>query len=188
MKRGKALKVIALALAMVMLFSVTAFADSGHEHYDFEQRTLNLAPGDLCHFSIQVYDGYKPTYSVYMVGNTDKNSYVWSDFKTGWSYLDIHIGENETAKRITLYVYEDEQDQYDTIDINVVEPEKSYLKETREKAVKAKMAIAEKYKFTYDEALAVLATAPKTLEEIALLPMDDQWKYYYAALTVQQGK
>lgn len=138
MKKFKFIKTIALALTMTMLCSTTAFADS-HDlpHFDFEQMTLNLAPGDHYKFAVDIGDGTHTDYEVYVVGKTSKKTYVWGDFKTGSSKLDIYIGEDETAKRVTLYFYILDTDTWDTVDINIVDPMNSAVLETRKKAYAA---------------------------------------------------
>lgn len=141
MKKFRFTKVIALALAMVMLLSVTAFADSHDYHFDFEQMTLNLAPGDFYKdFRVYIQDDYNAHYSVYVMGKTSKETYVWGDFKTGYSKLDIHIGADETASRVTLYFYIDESDTWDCVDINIVDPSISAIPATRQKAYQASKA------------------------------------------------
>lgn len=192
----KKLLAMAIALSLVLGTNVTAFAASSLCNFDFEQTELKLAPGDVCDFSLFVDDTIKGhnTYSTYVVGQTSKSTYVWSDWKVGFSNLEIHIGSDEQAKKITLYFYIDETGIYDSVNITIVSPDKSYVKDIRDKKAKedAKKAAAAKanttpvYTFTYDEAVAILATAPKTLEEISLLPSDEQWKLYYAALAYQQ--
>lgn len=138
MKNFKVFKMLAMALVMAMLFSTTAFADS-HDlpHFDFEQMTLNLAPGDHYKLAVDIGDGIHTDYEVYVVGKTSKKTYVWGDFKTGSSKLDVYVGEDETAKRVTLYFYILDTDTWDTVDINVVEPIKSMVPETRKKAYQA---------------------------------------------------
>lgn len=137
MKKIKITKIIALALIMTMLCSITAFADSHEWRFDFQQMVIKLAPGDCFKdFKVKLDTDYRDSYSVYLVGNTSKKTYVWGDFKTGSSKLDIYIGEDEQAKRISMYFYLDDTDMWDCIDINIVDPINSDIPETRVKAFK----------------------------------------------------
>lgn len=176
MRKSGIIKVIAMALAMTMLFSVTAFADSGNPHFDFEQRTINLAPGDVRLFNVHIDDLYdelgakdaKKTYSIYCVGNTDKGTYCWSNFKTGDSVVEIHIGANETAKRVTLYFYIDGIECYDSVDVNIVAPVKPQV-------IKA------------SEAKSLKDLKVPTDDEIAKMSLEDQLAWYYLVKSYQEA-
>lgn len=210
MKKSRIFKVIAAAMALSMLLSVTSFADALNDaHFDFEQMMINLAPGDVCKFSVYVDDlsaYYSPdephnTYSMYCVGNNDSKTYCWSDFKTGFSTVEIHISPNETAKRVTVHFYVDGTDVHDCVDINIVSPEKSYVKETREKAIKAKMngvtmtTAVDPVTIPTNSATVAAAAAAKSLkdlkvptdEEIAKMPLEDQLAWYYLVLSYKQA-
>ena len=197
MKKSRILKVIAVALSLSMMFSVASFADAlNSEHFDFEQMTVNLAPGDVCKFNVYVddlSDYYPPdqphkTYSMYCAGNNDSKTYCWSNFQTGYSTVEIHISPNETSKRVTVHFYIDDTDVHDCFDINIVEPEKSYVKETREKAIKAKMngqavpAATQAVVPASTNAVSVKDIKFPTDEEIAKMDVKDQLAWYYLAV------
>lgn len=197
MKKTRIMRTIALALIMVMMLSVTSLADTtAYEwNFDLEALMLDLAPGDVYPFHIRIEDGLEyvnnepqhKTYSMYMVGNNDPKSYAWSDFKTGYSVCDIHIGPNETSKRITVHFYIDETDIHDCVDINIVAPEKSDLEATRIKAYKAKQAGT-----TVAQPVVVPAVSIKDVkfpsdEEIAKMSVEDQLYWYYLAVQYKQA-
>ncbi len=140
MKKFKLTKIIALTLILSLLCGTTAFADSHNSmNFDFEQMTVHLAPGDTYTMRVWVYDGQHDGFSVYKDVATSKNTYAWSDFKTGWTTVDFHIGEDETAERFGFWFYIDETDCHDNVVVEIVDPIKSDVKETREAAIKAKM-------------------------------------------------
>lgn len=200
MKKSRILKVIAVALTLSMMLSVTSFADAlNNVHFDFEQMMINLAPGDVCKFNVYVDDlsaYYSPdephnTYSMYCVGNNDSKTYCWSDFKTGYSTVEIHISPNETAKRVTVHFYVDDTDVHDCVDINIVSPEKSYVKETREKAIKAKMNGAAATPVV-PATVATPAVSIKDVKfptdaEIAKMDVKDQLYWYNLAVQYKQA-
>lgn len=197
MKKTKLLRTIASALIMVMLLSVTSFADTTEGNYwnfDLEALQLDLAPGDVYPFHIRIEDGlaYRngepqhKTYSMYMVGNNDPQSYAWSDFKTGNSICDIHIGPNETSKRITVHFYVDETDIHDCVDINIVPAEYSALQETRVKAYKAKQAATAVPAVAQTPAVSIKDVKFPSDEEIAKMDVKDQLYWYYLAVQYKQ--
>ncbi len=195
MKKTRILKTVSAALILTMLLSVTSFADAlNSTHFDFEQMQINLAPGDVCKFSVYIDDlseYYSPkdsheTYSMYCVGNNDSKTYCWSDFKTGFSTVEIHISPNETSKRVTVHFYVDGTDVHDCVDINIVSPEKSYVKETREKAIKAKMKGDDAVK-TAAENISIKDVKFPSDDEIAKMDVEDQLYWYYLAVQYKQA-
>lgn len=146
-------KVLAVVLSITMMLSLTAFADSGNEpHFDFWQREIHLAKGDVLHMPVYVSDEEHnpreefPTFSVYIVGKESKNTYVWSDFQCGYTYVDIFIGDDETAKDFTLYFYIDGQDEWDSVTVHIVDPINSDVEATRTAAIYEMMGIDPKTK------------------------------------------
>lgn len=145
-------KLISVVLVLSMLLGMNVFASSDNVHFDFPRREINLAPGDELHMyvwasdAIHDHDSDYPTYSVYMVPTNynierSKGSYAWSDFKCGNSYVDVYIGEDEVNTGFTLYFYIDGLDEYDTVNIHIVEPAKSDISYTKNNAIRKQMGL-----------------------------------------------
>lgn len=153
MKRLKAIsKMMALVLILSSFFGMTALADSDNCHFDFPKREIYLAPGDEYHMYVWASDtihGHAldyPTYSVYMTPHTgadvkSKKTYIWSDYMCGNSYIDIYIGEDEGNTGFTLYFYVDGIDEWDTVNVHIVDPEKSDVPSTRTNAERIKCGL-----------------------------------------------
>ncbi|MCQ2080573.1 MAG: hypothetical protein MJZ11_02870 [Lachnospiraceae bacterium] len=178
MKFSKFTKAFALAMALTMLLSISAFADSQRPYFfDFEQTVVNLAPGDVYTMRVRVYDDVEKTFSCYIRGNESKNTYVWSDFNVGWTTVDIHIGKDETSKGLTIYFYIDGTNTFDNIQVRIVDPANSYLLETRKNAEKIRKENAE-----YIENQKLLAIYYAKLEEKKLKEENEALAAYYKAL------
>lgn len=144
----KKLKKLSLVLSLVMiltgLLGVTAMATDSPDFFDLRGYTIHLAPGDVLSRYIYVDNTYAPTYSVYLAGNTSRETYAWSDtFKTGGSNLEIHVGKDEKASSFEVYVYVDGIERYDSMRVYVVDPMKSDVDKTRATAWKEKKAAAQ---------------------------------------------
>lgn len=141
----KKLRKLSLVLTLVMiltgLFGVTAAATESPYFFELGGYTIHLAPGDVLTRPIIVDNSYSPTYSIYVVGNTSKDTYAWSDsFKTGGSMLEIHVGKDEKASSFAVHVYVDGLERYDSLCVYVVDPLKSDIDKTRAAAWQAKKA------------------------------------------------
>jgi len=144
-------KLIATVLVLTTLCGMTVFADSGNYHFDFPKREIYLAPGDEFHMYVWATDIMHDhpeydTYSCYMVPHKSelgksKKTYIWSDYKCGNSYIDIYIGEDEVNTGFTLYFYIDEIEEWDTVNVHIVEPSKSDVPYTKENAKRAEMGL-----------------------------------------------
>ncbi len=177
-------KMLALATVLTMLLGVCAFADSQRPYFfDFEQMVINLAPGDVYKMPVRVYDGEHPTFSVYIRGNESNETYVWSDFKCGWTNVDIHIGKDETSKGLTLYFYIDETETFDNIQVRIVDPSKSAIIDTQRNAEKIRLENAQ-----YTENKKLIAQYNAKLKEKEAKEQEDLLAQYYAALARQQAR
>lgn len=141
MKRTKTFKAILLAAITTLMFSVSAFAISDDPaHFEFEKYAYDLAPGDSIITQIYIGDDDPDHkyYDIFTVGNTDKTTYAWSDFKTGYTFVTINIGKNETAKCVKFHFYISGTDIHDCITVDVVNPLYSEVDKTRADAYKEK--------------------------------------------------
>ena len=145
-------RLISVVLILSALCGMTVFADSGNVHFDFPMREINLAPGDEFHMYVWASDAIHgcediyTTYSIYMIPDKaelgkSKDTYLWSNFTCGNSYVDIYIGEDEVNTGFTLYFYMDKMDEYDTINVHIVTPENSDVPYTKKNATRKLMGL-----------------------------------------------
>lgn len=145
-KMTKFIKLLALTLVGTMLLSVSAFADDSEWAFDVGPRSLKLAPGDTYVTNVYVTEELSETFSIYYKGQTSKSTSAVADngWKTGWSKVTYHIGEDEKSDKVAFVYYVDGYDCYVGVNVTIVDYSKSDVASTRNNAAKLNAQKAEK--------------------------------------------
>ncbi|WP_022763502.1 hypothetical protein [Butyrivibrio sp. WCD2001] len=131
--------VFALSLILIATFGTKALAYSEiPDCFDFTETVLKMDAGTTKQIPIMAYYNY--TY--YLGPHTSSGTYMECSYKTGYQYVTLHIGADETEKNIFYHFYVDDDrmptsEKHDCIEVYVqnINPAAAAAADAKEAAI-----------------------------------------------------